>query len=64
MSQITVVEAVDLLKDFIHENGIEVLTVAESRGSKDTDIYGQTFHVIKKSISKPDKILSIRLIMT
>jgi hypothetical protein len=35
MSKITVAEAATLLKAFIHKNGIEVLNIAGSRGSKD-----------------------------
>ena len=50
MEKHSVDEAADLLLDFIHENGIKVLNVAGSRGSKDPVIYGMTFQVIKKCV--------------
>ena len=50
MGEVTVEEAADLLKDFIQENGIEILNVAGSRGSKDPEIYGKTFGVVERSI--------------
>ena len=54
MDKVTVDEGVALLGAFIHENGIEVLNVAGSRGSKDPDIYGKAFQVIEKSLIKPE----------
>ena len=54
MGKVTVDEGVALLGAFIHENGIEVLNVAGSRGSKDPEIYDKTFQVIEKSIIKPE----------
>ena len=54
MAKVTATGGVDLLKDFIRENSIEVLNVAGSRGSKDPEIYGKTFQVIEKSIIKPE----------
>ena len=52
MEKVTLDEAVDLLRAFIHKNGIEVLNVAGRRESKDPDIYDKTFQVIEKSIMK------------
>ena len=54
IDKVTVDEGVALLGAFIHENGIEVLNVAGSRGSKDPDIYGKVFQVIEKSLIKPE----------
>jgi hypothetical protein len=54
MEKVTVEEAAILLKDFIQENGIEVLNVAGSRGSKDSEIHGKAFQVVEKSITKPE----------
>ncbi len=53
MSKVTVTLGVGLLKTFVHENGIEVLNVAGSRGSQDVEIYDKTFQVIEKSIMEP-----------
>lgn len=46
MGDVSVEEAADLLKEFIRENGVEILNVAGSRGSKDPEIYGKTFREI------------------
>jgi len=54
MNKITVVEAIDLLTAFIHRNGIEVLNIAGSRGSKDPEIYGQNFQAVEKSIMRSE----------
>ena len=54
MGKVTAVEAVDLLKAFIHANGIEVLNVAGSRGSKDPEIFGKTFQVVEKAILRSE----------
>jgi hypothetical protein len=54
MNKITVVEAVHLLTAFIRENSIEVLNVAGSGGSKDPEIYGQTFQVVEKAILRSE----------
>jgi hypothetical protein len=51
MKRITVGEASDFLKEFIKENGIEVLNVAGSRGSKDPEIYNKTFTVVEKTLT-------------
>ncbi len=51
LNKITVEVAVDLLKDFIQDNGVEVLNVAGSRGSKDQEIYGKTFQVVNEVVS-------------
>ena len=50
MGDVTVEEAADLLKEYIQENGIEILNVAGSRGSKDPEIYGKTFGVLGRCI--------------
>jgi len=54
VSKVIALEAVDLLTAFIQKNGIEVLNVAGSRGSKDPEIYGQTFQVIEKAILRSE----------
>jgi hypothetical protein len=54
MSKVTSVEAVDLLTAFIHKNGVEVLNVAGSRGSKDPEIFGKTFQVAEKAIMRSE----------
>ena len=46
MDKLSVEDAVDLLKGFMDENGIEVLNVAGSRASKDSEIYGKTLEVV------------------
>ncbi|TKB26074.1 hypothetical protein FCL47_10005 [Desulfopila sp. IMCC35006] len=51
MGKVTMGEAVGLLKAFIRENGIEVLNVAGSRGSKVPEIYYKTLQVVAGSIS-------------
>ena len=40
-------EASVLLQQFIQENGVEILYVAGSRGSKDPELYGKTFGVVE-----------------
>lgn len=50
MGEVTVEEAADLLKEFIRENGVEILNVAGNRGSKDPEIYGEVFGVVERSI--------------
>ena len=50
MDEVTVEEAAGLLREFIQENGIEILNVAGSRGSKDPEIYGKTFSVVERCI--------------
>jgi hypothetical protein len=50
MGEVTMEEAVALLRGFIQENDIEILNVAGSRGSKDPEIYGKTFTVLEMSI--------------
>lgn len=52
MGKLTVDEGVGLLDVFIHENRIELLNIAGSRGSKDPEIYDKTFQVVEKSIIK------------
>lgn len=54
MAKVTATEGVDLLETFIRENSIEVLNVAGSRGSKDPEIYGQTFQVVEKAILRSE----------
>lgn len=54
MDEIVSEVAVDLLSTFILENRVQVLNVAGSRASKDPDIYGKTFQVIEKSLTKPE----------
>jgi hypothetical protein len=54
ISKVTALEAVDLLTAFTHKNGIEVLNIAVSRGTKDPEIYGQTFQVIEKAIMRSE----------
>jgi hypothetical protein len=51
IDKITVEEAAGLLKDFIQGNGILVLNVAGSRGSKDPEIYGKTFAVVETTLT-------------
>ena len=46
MDKLSVEDAVELLKGFMDENGIEVLNVAGSRASKDSEIYGKTLEVV------------------
>jgi hypothetical protein len=50
MGKITVEEAADLLKNFIQANGVEILNVAGSRGSKDPEIYGKVFGVVERIV--------------
>ena len=50
MSKMSVDEAVGLLMAFVDENGIEVLNVAGSRASKDSEIYGKTFEVVEGAV--------------
>jgi hypothetical protein len=50
MDEITVEDAAGLLRVFIQENGVEILNVAGSRGSKDPEIYGKVFGVMEGSI--------------
>ena len=50
MDKVSVEEAVDLLMGFIRENGVEILNVAGTRGSKDPEIYGKTFGVLEKCL--------------
>ena len=50
MAKVSVEEAAGLLRDFIRENGVEILNVAGSRGSKDPEIYGKTFRVMEGCI--------------
>jgi hypothetical protein len=54
MAKVTATEGVDLLETFIRENSIEVLNVAGSRGSKDPEIYGQTFRVVEKYVMQQE----------
>lgn len=54
MNKFTVEISADLLKDFIQKNGIEILNVAGSRGSKDPEIYTKTSLVLEKSIMKSE----------
>jgi len=54
MGKVAVAKGIELLKAFIHENEIEILNVAGSRGSKDPEIYGKAFQVVEKSITKPE----------
>ncbi len=54
MGKVAVVKGIELLKTFIHENEIEILNVAGSRGSKDLEIYNKAFQVVEKSITKPE----------
>ncbi len=51
MSKVDVGEAERLLKAFIAENWIDVLNVAGSRASKDSEIYGKTFSVVEGAIT-------------
>ena len=53
MAELSVEEAADMLRGLILENGIEILNVAGSRGSKDHEIYSKTFQVVEKSITTP-----------
>jgi predicted Rossmann-fold nucleotide-binding protein len=50
LETVTVEGAVDLLRGFIQENGIEILNVAGTRGSGDPEIYGKTFGVVEDCI--------------
>ncbi len=50
IGEVTVEEAADLLMGFIQENGVEILNVAGSRGSKDPEIYGKTYGVMERCI--------------
>jgi hypothetical protein len=50
MGEVTVEEAADLLKGFILENGVEILNVAGSRGSKAPEIYRKTFGVVERIV--------------
>lgn len=52
MTKVTVEEAAELLVVFIQENGIEILNIAGSRGSKDREIYDKTFQIVEKIIIK------------
>jgi hypothetical protein len=54
MNEVTVEKAADLLRDFIENNGIGILNVAGSRGSKDPEIYTKTSLVLEKSIMKSE----------
>ena len=58
MNKVAVGKADDLLKDFIEKNVIEILNLAESRGSKDPEIYTKTSQVQEKSIMKVEIDLS------
>lgn len=53
MNKVTVEKAVDLLQDFMQNNGIEILNVTGSRASKDPEVYDKTFQVVEKSITAP-----------
>ena len=55
MDKVSVEEAADLLRSFLQENGIEILNVAGSRGSKDPEIYSKVFGVMEECIKKRDK---------
>lgn len=50
LHQIGQEEAVSTLSDWLQKNKIEILNVAGSRASKDQDIYGKVFQIIKKII--------------
>lgn len=50
MGEVTVEEAAVLLRVFIQENGVDILNVAGSRGSKDPEIYGKTFSVVERIV--------------
>jgi hypothetical protein len=50
MDKLGVDDAVDLVKDFVDENAIEVLNVAGSRASGDVEIYEKTFQVLETVI--------------
>ncbi len=52
MGKVDIDKAVGQLKAFIDENEIEVLNVAGSRASKDSEIYGKTFEVVEEIIAK------------
>lgn len=39
MGSVSIDEAVEMLRDFVEKNGVEILNVAGSRGSKDGMIY-------------------------
>jgi hypothetical protein len=46
MDKLSVPEAIGLLKEFVANNDIDILNVAGSRASKDSEIYGKTFEVV------------------
>jgi hypothetical protein len=50
METVSVEEAAGLLRGSVQENGVEVLNVAGSRGSKDSEIYGKVFGVMERCI--------------
>jgi len=51
MSTMDIDAAVGLLKAFIDENWIDILNVAGSRASKDSEIYSKTFGVVEGAIT-------------
>ena len=51
LSQMTTEEAILILNSWIKDNNIEILNVAGSRASKDTEIYSKVFTIIHKIIN-------------
>ncbi len=51
MGKVGADDAGDMLKEFVEDNGIEVLNVAGSRASEDSLIYEKTFDVVEGVIS-------------
>ena len=52
LSQINQREAILILSEWLQKNKIDVLNVAGSRGSKDPEVYGKVFQIIKKIIDQ------------
>lgn len=50
MKELSGIDALEMLRDWVAEYGVEVLNVAGSRASKDADIYGVTFKVVGEVI--------------
>ena len=50
LRKIDIMKAAVILRDFLSDNNIDILNVAGSRASKDSNIYNKTVMVLKKSM--------------
>ena len=52
MANVTIEGAVELLKAFVEEHGVEILNVAGAKASKDPEIYDATFAVVERTLAR------------